>query len=331
MKRNLLVTLADNNYVRQARQLFSSAYWNAGWKGDYMLLSHGIPDDELQWFREKGILIRECEPLSTGKVGENYAPVVFDKFYLFTEEFRRWEHVIFLDSDIIVKAPLDHLTEVKSFAAVQDFYFKKLHTQFYDPNNCFFDKIYDFNAPAFNSGVMAFSTDIITPEIFTGLKSLLNSYSSGFRFGEQPALNLCFYKKWFRLPEINNVFIIYHNYKLPKKLKYPALHFFCSVDDKPRLWDPLNPFYEEWEENLRRSEFIDLNNIPEVVRLSPEKRKIQAIWFKIHIFFRSFDPISSGLKHVLLVILNLPEMLVGQTGRLIKRISPGLYHKLKKK
>ena len=86
MKQNLLVTLADKNYIQQARQLFSSVYWNAGWNGDYMLLSHGIPDDELKWFTDKGILVKKCQPLHDKSIGLGYDPIVLDKFYLFTPE-----------------------------------------------------------------------------------------------------------------------------------------------------------------------------------------------------------------------------------------------------
>jgi hypothetical protein len=65
VKKDLLVTLADANYVDQARQVFSSAYWNGGWSGDYMLLAYGVPERDLQWFRDKGILVTECEPVLT--------------------------------------------------------------------------------------------------------------------------------------------------------------------------------------------------------------------------------------------------------------------------
>jgi hypothetical protein len=46
---SLIVTIADIKYLDAAKQLFSSIYWNAGWKGDYMLLSLGIPEKELGW------------------------------------------------------------------------------------------------------------------------------------------------------------------------------------------------------------------------------------------------------------------------------------------
>ena len=63
-KKNLLVTLADENYIEQAKQLFSSVYHNSGWKGDYMLLSHEIPESKLKWFRDKGILVKKCESIT---------------------------------------------------------------------------------------------------------------------------------------------------------------------------------------------------------------------------------------------------------------------------
>jgi len=51
--KNLLVTLATKDYVFLAKQLFSSAYFNAEWKGNYMLLAYRIPERNLKWFRKK--------------------------------------------------------------------------------------------------------------------------------------------------------------------------------------------------------------------------------------------------------------------------------------
>ena len=111
-KKNLLVTLADKNYVKQAKQLFSGVYFNAGWKGDYMLLSHNIPEKELKWFRKKGILIKKCKPVIKFKK-VRYSETVVSKFYLFTTEFKKWRNIVYLDGDIIVNASLDRLTKVK--------------------------------------------------------------------------------------------------------------------------------------------------------------------------------------------------------------------------
>ena len=104
MKKDLLITLADENYIDQAKQLFSSVYWNAGWKGDYMLLAYNIPETDLKWFRNKGILVKECEAILTKSEScIGHAPfTTLSKFYLFTPEFKKWKNIIFLDGDIIV-------------------------------------------------------------------------------------------------------------------------------------------------------------------------------------------------------------------------------------
>ena len=71
MKKDLLVTLADSNYVDQAKQLFSSVYWNAGWRGDYMLLAYNIAERDLKWFRDKGILVKECKAVLTDSANKS--------------------------------------------------------------------------------------------------------------------------------------------------------------------------------------------------------------------------------------------------------------------
>ena len=67
-KKKLLVTLADKDYINQAKQLFSSVYWNTGWKGNYLLPANEIPEKKLKWFRDEGILIKKCKPLSNSKI-----------------------------------------------------------------------------------------------------------------------------------------------------------------------------------------------------------------------------------------------------------------------
>ena len=90
MKKNLLVTLADENYLERAKQLFSSVYWNAGWKGDYMLLAHEVPEEKLKWFRDKGILVKKCKAIYNKEI-VGWPTMVLSKFYLFTPYFKRWK------------------------------------------------------------------------------------------------------------------------------------------------------------------------------------------------------------------------------------------------
>lgn len=344
-RKNLLVTLADKNYVQQAKQLFSSVYWNAGWEGDYMLFSHEIPEQELKWFRDKGILIKKCVPLYHNITGEyNYPPVIFDKLYLFTPELKNWKNIVFLDADIIVKASLERLTKIKQLGAVQDFYFKKLFSQLYDPlKNQFNNVTYDLNVPAFNSGVIAFNTDMIANSTFGELNLFIKNYPSDFKYPEQAVLNLYFYKKWKKLPLLYNTFIAYHHLKLPDWLKCIVIHFI-RCPDYPSLWDIKNPFYQEWKTNLEKAEFIDLNKIQKVKKWSILKTKYYSLLFKMNLFvelaphklkkfffiYRIKGFFVYKLKYFFLYLINTPGRIMGQIGNFIKKNNPDLYHKLRK-
>ena len=172
MRGNLLVTLADRNFLDQAKQLLSSAYWNAGWNGDYMLLACEIPATELQWFRRKRILIKEVKPHCGRESGNNgllYPATVTSKLCVFSEEFKEWRTVVFIDADCIVRYPLDALVRTKSFAAARDWLTTAvIGCQARRPESIeesvYSQQLNGFSltATAFNTGVFAFNTDIIT-------------------------------------------------------------------------------------------------------------------------------------------------------------------------
>ena len=71
-----------------------------------MLLAHEIPEKDLKWFRDKGILIRKCDSLikKLEYTYWDYPSGALDKFYLFTPEFKKWKNIIvYLDADIIIR------------------------------------------------------------------------------------------------------------------------------------------------------------------------------------------------------------------------------------
>jgi lipopolysaccharide biosynthesis glycosyltransferase len=314
MKKSLLVTLANEKYLDQAKQLFSSAYWNGGWKGDYMLLAHEIPESKLKWFKEKGILIKKCRPLDSPDMR-------LSKFYIFTEELKKWKNIVFLDSDIIVIASLEDLSKVKGFYAVQDllpkikdqFQFKYKDKQLY--NNL--KAKYKIKEPLFNSGVMALSTDIITKKDFSILKTL-SIYQKISHPGEQGILNLLFYKQWKMLPSAYNFnpFMLKHPFLTKKdpKIKGIVLHFPGSR--KP--WNSKYSFYYRlWEKNLKKAESINLKKpINQAINYSEEK--IINISKKINIRLFFYSPI------------NYLDKLIGIIGIALKKTCPRIYIKSKK-
>ena len=263
MKNNLLAVVADKNCVLQAKQLFSSAYFNAGWDGDYMLLAQEIPENDLEWFENKKIIIKRIKPISTISFGR-ISNATLSRFYLFTPEFKNWKNIVYLDVDIILRSPINELADIKGFAAVAEGKLKNLFIKSPELYKKMAGK-YNFKETRFNSGVLAFSTDIINEKSFDNLVALFEDYKESIR-GDQEILNLFFYKKWKRISQFYNVnpYKMTGCYLLPHNRLKGVLHFIG--DKKP--WDKESPFYKEWKSNLEKADLIDLEKTQKVNKTS---------------------------------------------------------------
>ncbi|MBU2635003.1 hypothetical protein KJ841_00830 [Patescibacteria group bacterium] len=338
IRKNLLVTLADRNYVGQAKQLFSSVYWNAGWKGDYMLLAYKISENDLKWFKEKRILITNCKPIYSEKklkglyreyptptkkqYSLNCLNIILNKLYLFAPEFKKWKNIIFLDTDIIVRASLDDLIEIKGFAAVTDST-PKLKDQFINPkrNKVLFNKLkkkYNLNEKAFNSGVFVFSTDITKKDTISKLKKILEIHNKINKRNDQLSLNILFYKKWIELPLIFNWY--YHHIgfstilnKKNSNTKSITVHFTGNM--KP--WNPNCPFYKEWKNNLEKADLINIGK-PQEPRKKFTKKEIE-----------KYSKILKRKNFLYAPIWTIDKIL-GVIGIFLKKHFPRLYFELKK-
>jgi lipopolysaccharide biosynthesis glycosyltransferase len=325
MGKNLVATLADENFVEQTKQLFSSVYHNAGWKGDYLLLSAGIPEDKLKWFRNKGILIYKCIPLSNDTIGlSKRSPITLCKFYLFKPEFKKWENIIFLDADIIVKAPIDNLAKVKGFAAAYNAYNKelRLRDEFLGEQDIttkeqsiLYQKLienFNLRGKTFNAGVMAFNTQIIEKNTFSKLNSLFMLYKPVHVNGDQPTFNLFFYKNWQHLPRVYNASASVF------KLKCIILHAM----GKSKLWFPESYYYNEWKNNLQMAKNIDISKTVQNIKPWPEL-KIWIYNFLFYLFFLIY-PIIKIFDRSYCEI----DRRVGLIGKFIKKNCPRLYDNL---
>lgn len=219
-KNHVLVTLATREYIDMAKQLFSSAYFNGGWDGDYLLLAHDVPDNELSWFTDKGILIIHTSPLYEGKPGGMH-PCLADKFHMFTPYFRKWRTVVYSDLDAIVKESLDELKEVNGFWAVEDWSptltdqtvnEMDIRERGLDPVECRevigkAERLYEMSRRPFCAGFFAFSTDIITNDMFDDLKKKMDEYEVISKHGDQLSMNFFFYDRWKALSHTFNVLV----------------------------------------------------------------------------------------------------------------------------
>jgi lipopolysaccharide biosynthesis glycosyltransferase len=335
MKKNLLVTLADENYVEYAKQLFSSVYWNAGWRGDYMLLAYNIPEKKLKWFRDKGILIKKCNLSSKQKEGK-WPPVILNKFCLFKTEFKKWGNIVFLDVDIIVRASLDDLAIIKGLAAPKGH--DKLITMCHSPLYLKISgrdakrlnelkKKYNLDGESLNAGVLAFSTDIIKRETFDDLKKLTERYIELSNSIDELPMSILFYGKWKKLPVVYNLCpgrLRQECSIRPGDIKGIILHFILDSDP----WNKKSFFHKEWKCNLEKAESIDLKK-----SRKPAKTwtKEEIISYSMHIKKRKkiFFYKAIALKAVLFA-----DRRIGFIGLLLKRFSPRaryLLNKIKEK
>jgi len=291
-KKHVLISLATADYLDMAKQFFASAYYNGGWDGDYLLLAHEIPETELTWFRDKGVIIRRCRSSYDDKTGGMH-PSLASKFYMFTPFFKQWQTVIYSDLDAIVRGPLDGLKDIKGFNAVEDWSptlreqivnDDDIHERELNRNECWtmIDKAkkrYRLSKRPFCAGFFAFSTDIIAEEMFEALKRKMDEYHMISKFGDQLSFNFFFYDQWNKLKPTYNVLVRQEidtdpygeelnastRWGLVKDVTGYILHIF-----NPKPWDVDSDFYLEWRSNLKKSEHMDLGSIQ---KLDPERLK----------------------------------------------------------
>ena len=274
----VLVTLADARYLEQAKQLFASARFNGVWKGDYCLLARDIPEDELAWFRDAGIFIRECTSLPLVKENLRDDDAWFSKFHLLSTYFKRWDRVVYLDSDIMVRHPLDMMLKRQGMCAVPEPYDNSLRYQFipriilpasYRARFERLQKEYDLDAPGYNSGVMTFTTDVITETSVQQLVDLCNRFRP-LGFSDQPYFNLLFHGRIHALGPEYNVYVpllMKYGDVHPDAIDGVILHFMGG-------WKPWKggPFQKEWQANLDKMADVSgpLRRVPRETAVGPE-------------------------------------------------------------
>jgi lipopolysaccharide biosynthesis glycosyltransferase len=313
MKDTVVVTLADTLYLGYAKQLFSAAFWNAGWQGDYLLLAHEANADDTRWFSEKGIIVKFCKALPIAS-DKKVDIILASKLYLFTDYFKQWKRVIFLDLDIIIRGPIDGLCDVDGFGACTSLgsTLKDNLIDFENIDPALLAEInshFDLYRNAFNSGVMSFDSEIIGKSIFNELLNMFNKYIKVARYGDQLILNLCFSKTYKEMLPVYNRIIEKSEYANinPSHAEGIIIHT-VSMGDGP--WNPDNIFHDEWKNNFDKADHIDLSHIPQVrpwsqKEIQQQSRKIVSEHFVGQKFGKG--KIFNSLSKVLHLITHDPK------------------------
>jgi lipopolysaccharide biosynthesis glycosyltransferase len=175
---------------------------------------------------------------------------------------------------------------------------------------------FDLSEKTFNSGVMAFSSDVIKKDTFNRLKKICEKYLSCSNPGEQGMINLYFYQRWNELPfawNFNPLHVI-NPFKKTKNLDIGVLWHFMGTK-KPWLME--NYFYDEWKKNLDKfantnfrkpQKYAEELGDGEIIRQS----KIVTKKYKYYASHRFID------------------RNIGKIGIALKKHSPKMYIKMKK-
>jgi hypothetical protein len=264
-QRPVVATLATDNYVDQAKALFAGLHRVARWKGEYLLLGHGVGPGSRSWFEDRGIHVKECDRIHEGLSARR--EVLFSKLRLFETDIKAWSNVVFLDADIIVRGSIDRLGRVRGFHAVPDVNHLTSRERFLDPEpewpaamRTSYRKLaeeFDLKSRGFNGGVMAFSTDLIRDGTFEEMKSILTRFHPLMRAHDEAVLTLYFCGAWRRLPFEYNTYLRDLGFSRNANAPGAVLHFVnCRLP-----WEADSPFHEEWTLRLRQSEETDFSSV----------------------------------------------------------------------
>lgn len=261
--RSVLVTLADEGYLNQAKQIFSSAYFFGEWRGDCLLLAFDVPEEKLSWFRSRGIFVFAAQPFNQDY--ERKAQILFSKLELFKTYFKRWDKVIYLDTDMIIRRSLRGLLNYDGLCGVQGVrkatvrdriplpkpnepedkkrLYKELESQYF------------LDGPGINGGLYLINTNLIQDKTYKQLCDFVIKYRSLFNGYDECVICTLFSQNLRLLPLSYNVYIRLYGMNHPDKAKGTILHFVDSACTNP--WDTQSPFHLQWTSNLERSEELD--------------------------------------------------------------------------
>lgn len=277
--RIVLVCLANAPYLPMAKQVFASAYFKGGWEGDFCLMAFEVPDEELRWFRHRGIFVHETQALDPELQGADR--VIHSKIEVFGNFFHQWKQVVFLDLDMIIRHSLQTLTEPITVAGVRGWGLPTLNHRIRRfPKSPESDQLVreleqqiDPQWPTINGGLIAYRPKAIPTdsllrmkEMYFRFKPVLQSYDE-FLVGAFFSDSLTFFPR------------SYNDLSFSRHRPYKGSHILHFAG-KEKPWMTSSPFHSEWSANLAQAEDI-FRRPPQTVCLSSRTRLIQRLMLEL--------------------------------------------------
>jgi len=252
--KTLVAILTSEELFLPTNQLITSirTFWNYWW--DVLLFTSFMPKMQEEFYKARWVKIITFESIFSW-FNHSYPNIILLKFYLFTEFFKKWDQVMYLDVDITIRCDLNSLfSRYKNWIyAVREFWFAPLSSQFRTPstfNDLEFskwkkiEKSIDLERWAYNTGVILFNTNIIHASTFPSLLKLYNDLGEISFFIDQVIINIFFYSQIKSLPLCYNNYISFYYECEPESFldithQYWILHFPW----KNKLYNSKSPYF----------------------------------------------------------------------------------------
>jgi len=214
-----VAVLADESYLDKVKQVLYGAHVLGNWPGEYILLTDVTDPAPLAWFRERGVTViqPQLDELfgAEGLWSVLWPSTVLAKLWLFHPSMRRWDTVVFLDLDILIRRDIRGLLRYRRFAARTETH--TLGDQFHLPQDLTvaeaiarraeLERDFDLNSRSFNSGVMVVPTRSNNQDFYDRMIALAERFAGISKYAEQGLINLAFARDartWASLPMVYN-------------------------------------------------------------------------------------------------------------------------------
>jgi MoaA/NifB/PqqE/SkfB family radical SAM enzyme len=251
--------------------------------------------------------------------GKNARPqTLLLKFRLFAPEFRKWQTIVYLDTDVLIRRPIGALARVTGFRAVADIRrdVSSLFNADVDTHQICPDAM--TSSTVFNSGVFAFSTASIPTDAYDRIVELALRHLDKSFLVDQPILNLFFINRWKSLPSSYNVLVSLWGRSSTPSLQWVLLqsrilHF--GGPSKPS--DPASIWHDEWKAQLESA-----NSLGRFSTANPMPSK--AFWVPDFIISLAVG-LARRRRERRMTVCRLMRHKLGTAGRLLVRTAKRAY------
>lgn len=229
MHESVLVVVANKRYLDPAKAVFFGAHDRGEWPGDMALVAFpDVSEEDAQWFTSRGIeVMRFDTPVPTEGL-EVAQAAQFHKLNVFRTAFKKWKRVVYLDCDILLLGSLVPLLSIDTQGGIVvdgEEWPEGLASQFApEASPELFAKlgneVEDLSINNFNTSSMVFETSTLLEDTYDTMVTTLKDYQPILKNGDQPVINLYFYKRWVQLPEKTIGF-----FQSADAAEYIGLHF----------------------------------------------------------------------------------------------------------